>query len=229
LSETVARAALVVPLWKDKTGLEPLDDRNAWREALSKLDTAGSAVPMSLMRGDQLDQDALTVEEAFVGDVSALARLNERYRAPTIVVATVEGDKDAGPLSVGGYRYDTQTGARTDLPKFTVPDALQLPDAANNLHARLEQEWRGMAVVRRDTQDAMDVTVPISSLADWAMVRQRLGAVPAIKNMQVRALESDHADLHLEYFGTPEQLQQVLSQAGLALARDADKWRLQAR
>src|SRR5262249_48064611 len=35
VAETVARAALVVPLWKDKTGLEPLDDHNAWRDAWS--------------------------------------------------------------------------------------------------------------------------------------------------------------------------------------------------
>ena len=35
-------------------------------------------------------------EAAYVGDVSALSRLNERYRALTIVVAIVEGDKAWG-------------------------------------------------------------------------------------------------------------------------------------
>jgi hypothetical protein len=229
LSETVARPALVVPLWKGKTGLEPLDDRNAWRDAWSKLDSAGSAVPVSVIRGDQLDEDALSVEQAYVGDVSALSRLNERYRAPSIVVATVEGDKSGGPLTVGGIRYDTQTGARSDLPKFTVPDPNQLGEAAKRLHAKLDEEWRGVAVVRRDSQDQLDVIVPIASLADWAKVRQRLGGVPAIKSMQVRALETDHADLHLEYFGTPQQLQQVLTQAGLTLEKNADRWLLQAR
>jgi hypothetical protein len=229
ISETVARAALVVPLWKDKVGLQPLDDTNAWRDAWAKLDTAGSAVPVNLIRGDQLDQDALSVEEAYVGDVAALARLNERYHAPTIVVAILEGDKGAGPLNVGGFRYDTQSGARSDLPKFTVPDAGQLPDAASKLHARLEDQWRSVAVVRRDLQGGMDVSVPIGSLADWAKVRQRLAGVPAVKSMEVRSLQTDHADLHLEYFGTPEQLQQVLAQAGLTLDKDADKWQLQAR
>ena len=229
LAETVARGALVVPMWKDKAGLEPLDDRNAWRDAWSKLDTSGSAVPVTLVRGDQLDQDALSVEEAFVGDVAALARLNERYRAPTIIVVALEGDKDGGPISVGGYRYDTQTGARVDLPKFTVPDAGQLADAAKKMHARIDQDWRSVAVVRRDTQDGMNVTVPISSLADWAKVRQRLGGIPAIKSMDVRALETDHADMRLEFYGTPEQLQQTLAQAGLTLDKDADKWRLQVR
>ena len=132
VAETVARPALLIPLWKGKNGVEQLDDRNAWRDAWTKLDTAASAVPLTVVRGDQLDQNAMSVEEAYVGDVAALTRLNERYRLPTIIVAVVEGDKDSGELSVGGYRYDTQTGARSDLSKVTVPAAAQLADACPN-------------------------------------------------------------------------------------------------
>ncbi len=43
----------------------------------------------------------MTAEEAYVGDVSALARLNERYRVPTIIVAIVEGDKAKGTADRG--------------------------------------------------------------------------------------------------------------------------------
>jgi hypothetical protein len=229
LSETVARQALVIPLWKGKNGVEALDDRNPWRDAWRALDTSGSAVPVTVVRGDQPDQGAVSVEEAYVGDVSALSRLNERYRAPTIIVAIVEGDKGAGPLTVSGLRYDAQTGARSEIAKVTVADAGQLGDAAKKMHARLDEDWRGMAVVRRDSQAALDVVVPIRALADWVQVRQRLGAVPAIKNVFVRSLESDRAEVRLEYFGTPEQLQRTLAQAGLQLNKEADQWRLQAR
>lgn len=229
VSETMARPALVIPLWKGKNGVEPLDDRNPWREAWRALDTVGSAVPLTLVRGDRADQDALSVEAAYVGDVSALSRLNERYRAPTILVAIVEGDKATGPLSVSGLRYDTQTGARSDLARVTVPDNAQLDDAARKMHTRIEDDWRSIAVVRRDAQDALDVYVPIRALSDWVQVRQRLGAVPAVKNVTVRQLEADRAELRLEYFGNTEQLQKVLAQAGLQLEKEADKWRLQAR
>jgi hypothetical protein len=228
VAETVPRAALVIPLWKDESGLEPLDDRNGWRDAWSGLDTSATAVPVAVVRGDQLDQNALSVEQAYVGDVSALARLNERYRVPTIIVAIVEGDK-AGPLTVGGMRYDMQTGAKAELTKITVPNASQLGDAAKRVHAKLDEEWRGLATVRRDTQAALDVVVPIRALAEWVQVRQRLGAIPSIKTVSVRSLESDRAELHLDYFGTAEQLQKTLAQAGLQLDKDADKWRLQVR
>ena len=229
VAETVSRPALVIPLWKDKSGVEPLDDRNPWRQAWQGLDTAGSAVPVTVIRGDQLDQSAVSAEEAYVGDVSALSRLNERYHAPTIIVAVVDGDKDSGPLTVGGLRYDTQTGARSEIAKVTVADAGQLADAAKQMHAKLDEQWRSVAVVRRDAQAAIDVFVPIRALGDWVQVRQRLGAVPAVKNVTVRTLESDRAELRLEYFGTPEELQRTLAVAGLTLDKDADKWRLQAR
>ena len=229
VAETVSRPALVIPLWKGKSGVEPLDDRNPWREAWQALNTAGSAVPVTVIRGDQLDQSAVSAEEAYVGDVSALSRLNERYRAPTIIVAVAEGDKDSGPFTVGGLRYDTQTGARSEIAKVTVPDAGQLADAAKQMHAKLDEQWRSVAVVRRDAPAAIDVFVPIRALGDWVQVRQRLGAVPAVKSVAVRTLESDRAELRLEYFGTPEELQRTLAVAGLTLDKDADKWRLQAR
>ncbi len=229
VAETVSRPALVIPLWKGKAGVEPLDDRNAWREAWRTLDTSASSVPVTVIRGDQLDQNAVTAEEVYVGDVSALARLNERYRAPTIVVAVVEGDKDAGPLTVGGLRYDTQTGARSEMPRTTVPDSAQLAEAARQIHAKLDEQWRGIGVVRRDSQDAIDVFVPIRALGDWVQVRQRLGGVPALKSVVVRNLESDRAELRLEYFGTTEELQRTLALAGLTLDKEADTWRLQAR
>jgi hypothetical protein len=228
IAETVARAALVVPLWKDKTGLEPLDDRNAWRDAWAGLDTLGSSVPVAVVRGDQLDQDAITVEQAYVGDVTALSRLDERYRAPVVIVAIAEGDKD-GPIKVGGTRYDMQTGARSELMSITVQDAGQLAAAAKQIHAKLDQDWRGLATVRRDQQAGLDVVVPIQALSDWVKVRQRLGGIPAIKSVAVRQLEADHADLHLDYYGSPEDLQKTLSQVGLQLEKDADTWRLLAR
>jgi hypothetical protein len=228
VAETVPRAALVIPLWKDQSGVQPLGDRNAWRDAWQTLDTTGSAVPVTVIRGDQLDQSSIAPEDAYVGNLSALSRINERYRAPTIVVAIVEGEKGR-PLTVSGLRYDTQTGQRTELPRVPVQDPAQLGEAAKQLHAKLDEQWRGMATVRRDSQDMLEVFVPIRTLADWVQVRQRLGGVPALKSVVVRTLEADRADLRLEYFGTTEELQRTLALAGLTLDKEADKWRLQVR
>jgi hypothetical protein len=227
--ETVSRPALVIPLWKGPAGVEPLNDRNAWREAWQQLDSAGSAVPVTVLRGDAADQGALSAEQAYVGDVSALARLNERYRAPTIIVATVDGDKTSGALTVSGMRYDTQTGARSEIPRTPVASAADLPAAVKAIHSKADRDWRGIGTVRRDSQASLDVVVPIRALSDWVQVRQRLGAIPAVKTVTVKTLEADRADLKLDYFGSPEELQRTLAQAGLSLSQEAGQWRLQAR
>ncbi|MBV8192151.1 MAG: DUF2066 domain-containing protein [Alphaproteobacteria bacterium] len=228
-SETVQqRPALVIPLWKDRTGVQPLNDANAWHDAWQALDTKGSVVPVAVIRGDQLDQSVISPEEAYVGNLSALSKINERYHAPIVVVAIVEGEK-GGPLTVSGLRYDAQTGARSEIPSMQVTSPGQLGDAVKQMHARLDEQWRGVAVVRRDSQDTLDVFVPLRGLGDWVQVRQRLGSVPAVKNVSVRSLEADRAELRLDYFGTPDELKQTLAQAGLILDKDADKWRLQTR
>jgi hypothetical protein len=228
VAETVQRSALVIPLWKDRTGVQALNDASRWREAWQSLNTTGSAVPVTVIRADALDQASISPEEAYVGNLTALSKVNERYHAPTIVVAVVDGDKP-GPLTVSGLRYDTQTGARSEIPPVTVASADQLGQVARQIHASLDEQWRGLAVVKRDSEDTLDVVVPLRGLGDWVQVRQRLGAVPAVKNVVVRNLEADHAELRLDYFGTADELKQTLAQAGLQLDRDASGWRLQAQ
>lgn len=226
--ETVQRPALVVPLWRDRNGVQALADPNAWRSAWLGLDTKGSAVPVTVLRADSLDQSSISPEEAYVGNLSALSRIAERYKAPVVIVAVVTGPRE-GPLTVGGLRYDAQTGARSEILESRIGSSAQLGDAARQIHAQMEDQWRGVATVRRDSQDSLEVVVPLRGLGDWVQVRQRLGAIPAVKNVAVRGLEADRAELRLDYFGTTDELRQTLAQAGLLLDRDADKWRLQVR
>ncbi len=65
---------------------------------------------MTVLRGDQLDQNAVTAEELYVGDCfGASPAFNERYRAPTIVVADRRGQQGwRTSIAVGGLRYDAQ-------------------------------------------------------------------------------------------------------------------------
>ena len=88
VAETVVRPALVIPLWKGSNGVEPLDDRNPWRDAWRALDTSASAVPVTVVRGDQLDQNVLSVEQAYAGDprrchgsTSAIAHPGSSWRS----------------------------------------------------------------------------------------------------------------------------------------------------
>ena len=83
--------------------------------------------------------------------------------------------------------------------------------------------------MRRDSQDTIDVYVPIRALGDWVQVRQRLGGVPALKSVVVRKLESDRAELQAGIFRHHRRAAAHAGPAGLALDKEADKWRLQVR
>jgi hypothetical protein len=80
IAETVARGALVVPLWKDKGACS--SSTSAIRGAMHGPGSTRSAPPCRrVVRGDQLDQDAMTVEQAMSatsprsrGSTSAIAR-----------------------------------------------------------------------------------------------------------------------------------------------------------
>ena len=88
-------------------------------------------------------------------------------------MAVVEGDKESGPFTVGGLRYDAQTGARSEIAKVPVQDAGQLADAAKQIHAKLDEQWRGVAVVRRDAQDTLDVFVPTHEVSAFWQTRAK--------------------------------------------------------
>ena len=175
-------------------------------------------MPLALVRGDQLDQDAMTVEQAYVGDVTALARLER-------ALSRADGDRrdrrgrQGGPIKLGGVRYDMQTGARSELIPITVPDASQLADAAKKIHAKLDEDWRGLATVRRDQQAGLDVVVPIRALADWVQVRQRLGGIPAIKTRGGAHARSRPRRAASRLLRLAEQLQKT-AVSGRAAARE---------
>ena len=145
--------------------------------------------------------------------------MNERYRAPTILVAIVEGDKDIGALTCRRHslRHPDRRAQRD--PQDRV-DGDQLADAAKKVHAQVEDEWSSIATVRRDSQDAIDVLVPIRALGDWVQVRQRLGARAG---HQVRdgahARRPSAPSFASSISAPPSELQQTLMQAGLLLAR----------
>ncbi len=50
-----------------------------------------------------------------------------------------------------------------------------------------------------------------------------------MKSVTVKTLESDRAELRLDFFGSPEELQRTLAQAGLSLSQDMGRWQLQPR
>lgn len=220
--------ALVVPIWRTRFGVLPLDDRNAWRDAWGRFAQTGSDYRLILVQADPADQRLITAEQAFVGDVAAINRLAERYPVQAVAVVVLSGDV-GGPLAASGTLYNLQTGARTALAAPQAPTDAQIEAAAREQLAQMEHDWRLLAAAPTGAGGTLDAAVPIRQMSDWVQVRQRLAGVAAVKRVTVRQLETERASISIEHSGSPEELQRLLATAGLALTRDGDGWRIAPR
>lgn len=226
LGDAAGLTVVIVPLWRTPQGVSPFDERTPWREAWERAATQSSVPGLRLivMRGDDTDRRLVQPEQIFVYDVAALSRLAERYRANVVAVALLTGDPSAGPLTAEGQRYDRTTGARDPMARADGLSMGSLEEAARRQLKALEDEWKAISVVKRDTQDTLDAQVPIRDLGDWVRVRQKLQGLPAIKKLTVRALEVERANVQIEFFGSADDLQRALAAVGLQLQRDGNRW-----
>jgi hypothetical protein len=231
VGEAKGLTILVIPVWRNAQGVAPLEERNAWREAWERnavQSDASSGLRAIVFRADDTDRRLATSEQVFVADVVVLARLAERYRTAVVVVAMLQGDA-AGGMTVEGLRYDSSTGARSPLLKLEAVAPGGLEDAARKQLASLEDEWKAINAVRRDTQNTLDAVVPIRDLAQWVRLRQRLQGLPAVKRLVIRSLETERAEIRIEHYGTTEELQRALAVIGADLQREGTGWVLVAK
>lgn len=218
--DRMATPMLVVPLVRSKLGVSPLDERTEWREAWTRVAAIDGIVPTTLIKGDKPDQDVMSAEQAFVGDMAAIAKLAERYNARRVLVVIATGEPE-GPYTISAAMHDMAIGERFEQPQVTGIAANKLIDAAVRQRTRIEEDYKAIATVSRDWANAVEAVVPIKALADWIKIRKRLQNSPIIRRVDVRALESEQAYVRVEHFGTREQLEKALNQLKLTLREQA--------
>lgn len=221
--DRMASPMLVVPLVRSKLGVSALEERTEWREAWTRVAAVDGIVPTTLIKADKADQDAMSPEQAFVGDAAAIARLAERYNARRVLVVIASGEPE-GPFTISAAMHDLAIGERFDQPQVTGVAANKLLEAAVRQRTRIEEDYKAIAAVSRDWANAVEAVVPIKALADWIRIRKRLQHSPIIRRVDVRALESEQAYVRLEYYGSREQLDRALGQLKLALREQAGQF-----
>jgi hypothetical protein len=221
--DRMATPMLVVPLVRSKTGVSPLDERTEWREAWTRVATIDGIAPMTLIKADKPDQDAISPEQAFVGDMAAVAKLAERYNAKRVLVVIATGEPE-GPYTIASALHELAIGERFEQPRVTGIAATKLLEAAVRQRTRIEEDYKAIATVSRDWANALDAVVPIKALEEWVKIRKRLQHSPIVRRVNVRALESERAYVRLEHYGSRAQLTRSLGQLNLALREQAGQF-----
>jgi hypothetical protein len=232
-SETVAKPILVLPVYQ-VAGTEVLwDDPNPWRDAWLALEKGDSLISLLVPAGDLADIGAIGPLQALAGDRERLGAIAARYGVEDAMVARASLSFD---LRVGAPRLEVslsqygRSGDQVIIESFVgdsaeVVDAL-LARAAREITLQLEESWKRDTQLQFDRRMRLSARVPLSSLGDWLVVRERLDAVSMVVGIELSSLSKTSAQVVLNYLGDPGKLAISLAQRDLELSEEDGFWML---
>jgi hypothetical protein len=234
-TETRSKPLVVVPVLSEGNRTVLWDDPNPWRAAWSRQPLGEGLVPMQVPTGDLAAVQAIDAQQALKGDKDALADLGRRYDNGDVLVtqAALSSSGDQRTLQLTTARYSdgfsdqNWTSSIKSDPKESDEDFFAR--AAGLVVADVSEAWKQATLQHAGEEATLTVVVPMTSLKDWLMVRDRLQNVPAIQQANLLSLSQEGARVEIHYVGDPQQLQLVLSQRDLVLAQGDADWTLTAK
>jgi hypothetical protein len=235
-TETRSKPVIVLPVFANNGHPVLWEERTKWRTVWDNARNTG-LVPIIVPQGGLDDIAVVSADEAIKGDGGALKALAEKYQAGGTVVAVLDGDLDnPGPaFKITVTPYDAQGTAGDPVylnlqpaaDKASIDNALA--QAVTQVHTILEGDWRQEVAKTAQVPSArLAVTVPISTLDEWALIKNKLNNVRDIDRTNLLTLARGATSIELEFHGDIEQLRDDLSKQNLALTQDVmGAWILQ--
>lgn len=224
-----AKPVVIVPLYRDGDKLVLWDDPNPWREAWGEVAMPSSPTRLSLPLGGVGDLTSIDAEQARSGDAQALGDLAQRNDGDEALVAFAkarrQGDRLAGlDVDLKRYRAGQTTAGRSDSIDINPGenDGDFFKRAVGVVVGDIEHG--GAPVAPKEA--SVSATIPITTLADWVTMRQRLATVPGIRKVDLLSLSRQQAKITIRYVGDPDQLRTSLAQADLGLDGSDPDYRL---
>jgi hypothetical protein len=104
-----------------------------------------------------------------------------------------------------------------------------LGHAAAAIALRLEEDWKLATRLQFESQGRRAASVPLGGLADWIVVRDRLGSMAEIRKLELAEISSEQAQVVLHYLGSPQRLAVALAQRDLSLSDKNGYWVVRRR
>ncbi len=231
-SETQAAPALVVPLFD--SGAERLlwEETNRWAEAWYELDLSHELVPLSLALGDLADSSAVQADDVAMGNWEALRFLAERYQVDRIFVAHAVLESGAlfvrmTEISANGVGQSAETQVSNANNAEAPLGGLGL-QAIRTLSSRISDRWKTQTRVSYDVQRRLEATAWFTSLEEWRLIRVALSSLPTVTGYDAFAMSATGAEVDVTFVGTPQQLAITLSERGVLLRGEENRWALRA-
>jgi len=217
-TETASRPTLLLPVYRDATGLMLWEETNPWRRAWMDRPERDSLAPLLLATREQAVPDDLGPMVAVSGDEGQLRRLASRLGAGSVIVA--EARAAGGRITVATTRYGTE-GVETASGSYA-----SLGEAAERLAAVWDENWKQRTVLRFDSRGTLGIEVPYAGIDAWVAIRRKLGETSEITRLEIASLTSREVRLVLSHIGDVETLKLALRQRDLLLLEADGRWRI---
>lgn len=236
-AETRSKTVLVLPVLRRAGALLLWDSVNDWHKAWASLPPADGLVPMVVPAGDLADIASIGPEQALAGEEARINAIARRYGASDALLAyavlSYNGASGRASLQVTATRFGAAASERTIVQRFEAaagedPRAL-MDRAAAVIRTEVEENWKRDNVLRFDERRRLIAVAPVSGIAEWIMLRQRLEDVAFVEKSELLTLSRGEAKLRLSYLGDEEQLALALAQRDLSLRRGPISWELRLR
>lgn len=235
-AELRSEPLLVLPVFGGRRSALLWRNPNPWRLVWAGRRLDNELVPMIVPLGDL--EDIATIDGLQALDVNAdrLEAIARRYDARQVLIAqlVLSGSVDRGQAraEVFARRYGGTEQRRPVFLSFNQGAEEGRDDflsrVADGLIAEVRDQWKIANLRRFGEQNRLLVTVPVSSLAEWLEVKQRLADVAAVVDSHLAYMTRESVDLLITYVGNEDQLTRALAQKDLTLTPDVNQgwWEL---
>ena len=231
--EARAKPVVVLPVLKSKDRLILWQETTPWHQAWLEVAKNAGLVPMIIPEGDLDDVTKITPEEALTGNPDKMRTMMQKYGADGVLVPVLEADLEdqAGKIApkVEVHRFDEngllQEPHHFDLPPISSPkgEAEILANGAKQVIGQAERAWRQSATAQAQMGPTvyLPVDVPVSSLAAWNKIRQKMKEASQVSGANIVTMTRGLIHAEIEFRGDIPSLKATLATKGLTLQQGA--------
>lgn len=229
--EQNSTGVLIIPVYEEN-GQEMLwESTNAWRNAWNRVVLERSGGNLIVPYGDSVDTTALSAGTAQSATFGALAPLVNRYgvgqivilRAvyrtePNVGIDVVKRDisRSKNEVLLLDYRADPQENKDQLLVRAAQDLAEQLDRAREDMISK--------KALTSNTEGRVMALIPISTLAAWTEVRQKMMKLPVVTKLEIIAIAPTQVDVLIHFRGDKAALSKTLETIGLHLMDNGNYW-----
>jgi len=231
-TELSSKPVIMVPVLKLGSESHLWDDPNPWRDAWNATAGQKGLVPWLVPAGDIADVAAFDLPDALQPTAARLQSLSHHYDDGDVVIATASRSGTHLDITIARYAAG---GERPQVASTAVDggagDASLYQAGVTAAAQLLENQWKGesLSPTASTGGDTIEVSVPVSSPADWGSVQDRLTRVPTVRTVNVELMTRSEVRLKLTTSGDQSLLKIALAQQDLVLAAGQPYATLSAR